>query len=154
MTHDGCKLGGLRGLEGAWEISNYPSFCSCCDCWRFLFAYPSLKTGNLMLKKKSFSNEYPILLILMMYVPSLHYLYVFQKSRNRCRSCDHLRGFLVAKSNSIRGFVRPWVRGSVGPWVHPSVRNPLTKNAITARKLKETSGKHQWNIRELIELHF
>ena len=73
--------------------------------------------------------------------------------------------FLVAKSNSIRGFVRPWVRGSVGPWVRRSVRNPLRKNAIMARKLKETSGKHQeniretsgkhqGNIRELIELHF
>ena len=50
---------------------------------------------------------------------------------------------------SIWGFVRP----SVGPWVRrsvgPSVRNPLTKNAILARKLKETSGKYQGNIREL-----
>ena len=32
--------------------------------------------------------------------------------------------FLVAKSNSIRGFVRPWVRGSVRGWV----RNPFLEN--------------------------
>ena len=35
---------------------------------------------------------------------------------------------------SVRPLVRPLVRGSV--------RNPLTKNVITARKLKENSGKH------------
>ena len=29
--------------------------------------------------------------------------------------------FLVAKSNYIRGFVRPWVRPSVGPLVRRSV---------------------------------
>ena len=44
---------------------------------------------------------------------------------------------------SIRGFVRPSVRRSVGPSVRRSVRNALTKIVITARKLKETSGKHQ-----------
>ena len=32
--------------------------------------------------------------------------------------------FLVAKSNSIRGFVRPSVRGSVRGWV----RNPFLEN--------------------------
>merc|ERR1712212_489780 len=34
--------------------------------------------------------------------------------------------------------VRPLVR----PLVRELVRNPLTKNVITARKLKENSGKH------------
>ena len=37
---------------------------------------------------------------------------------------------------SIRGFVRPWV----GPWVGPWVRNPLTKNAILARKFQKIPG--------------
>jgi len=40
------------------------------------------------------------------------------------------------------------VRPFVSPSVRRSIHNPLMKNAITARKLKETSGKHQGNIRE------
>ena len=37
--------------------------------------------------------------------------------------------FLVAKSNSIRGFVRRFVGPSVGPWFRPSVGHAFLKNS-------------------------
>ena len=48
--------------------------------------------------------------------------------------------FLVAKSNSIRGFVRPSVRGSVGPSVRPWVGHAFLEN-LEFKKIQVNSTK-------------
>ena len=56
-----------------------------------------------------------------------------------CRVCPHFLDAFTHLYKRLCPSMGPSVRGSV----RQSLRNPLTKNAITARKLKETSEKHQ-----------